>query len=63
MTLILPQQYADLGFQLYNLGNYYLVLARNEKVVFVFDSCICAGDDFVSQLCKNYLNLAPGENN
>jgi hypothetical protein len=58
----LPQNYADLGFNLSKVGGKSLALRHQDNLIFIFVSGIDAREDFVSRLCDCYLKLsASGE--
>ena len=54
---VLPQKYADLGFNLSKFGNETLALSYQGKTVFVFSSAIEVREEFVSRLCECRLKL------
>ena len=64
---VLPQKYADLGFNLSKFGNQTLALSYHGKTIFVFSSAIEVREEFVSRLCECRLNLIsyarPSSNN
>jgi len=54
---VLPEKYADLGFEVSKLGKESLILSYKGKSIFVFSSGIDVREEFISRLCDCRLKL------
>jgi len=59
---MVPQRYADLGFEITKFGKNSSALRYNQKPVFVFDAQSHIDGKFLARICDIYLNIEKRKN-
>jgi len=49
---MIPQKYADLGFQIIPFGARSMAISRNNKPIYVFSTACRIKDDMISAICE-----------
>lgn len=60
---MVPERYADLGFEITKFGINSKVLKFNKKPIFVFSANMNTDAKFLTSICDTYLKISEKRNN